>query len=111
MDEEKRVSTTRRRKKGRRRGQGGLGWLVAAGIAALALLLGGLYVANQSGASTVAVNKPTVTQGSLKIDPGEINMGDIKLGRTVDASFKIQNVGDKTVTITDAPFIEVVKGC
>ncbi len=111
MEEERRVSAAHRHKKGRRRQQGGLGWLVAAGIAALAMLLGGLYLGNQGGTGSPALNEPAVTQGSLKIDPGEVNLGDIKLGRTVDASFKIQNVSDKTVTITDAPYIEVVQGC
>ncbi len=111
MDEEKRASTARRRRNGQRRGQSGLGWLVAAGIAGLALLLGGLYAASQGGTGTIAANKPAVTEGSLKIDPGEVNMGDQKLGRVVNASFTIQNVGDKTLTISEQPYIELVKGC
>ena len=110
-EDDDRRAAPRRRKKARRRQQG-LGWFVAAVIAALVLLVGGLYAASQGGGgSAAAVNAPAVVKGSLKVDPGQIQMGNIKLGRTVDASFKIQNVGDKPLTITEAPYIEVVTGC
>ena len=90
-----------------------MGWLIMVGLALLALAGGLAYSAAQSvqaGARTPS-NAPAVTQGSLKIDPGQVEMGNIKLGTTVNTSFKLQNVGDKPITITEKPYIEVVAGC
>ncbi len=100
----------RQRKGGRRRGPGS-GWLVVMGLAMLAVLAGAIY-ALSAGRGVGASTTPAKVEGSLKIDPGQIDAGDQRLGgRPVDASFTLTNVGDKTLTITEAPFIEVVKGC
>ena len=48
---------------------------------------------------------------SLKVDQEKIEMGDIKLGRTVSASFTLTNVGDQPLRITENPYIEVIEGC
>ena len=48
---------------------------------------------------------------SLKVDKQKVDLGNVKLGRTVDVSFEIMNVGDQTLRFSKLPFIEVVEGC
>jgi len=48
---------------------------------------------------------------SLKVDKEQIDMGDVKLGRMVEASFLLTNVGDQPLRFTKPPYIEVVEGC
>jgi hypothetical protein len=48
---------------------------------------------------------------SLKVDKEQIDMGDLKLGRMVEASFLLTNVGDQPLRFTKPPYIEVVEGC
>jgi len=47
----------------------------------------------------------------LKVDQEQIDMGDVKLGRMVEASFLLTNVGDQPLRFTKPPYIEVVEGC
>ena len=47
----------------------------------------------------------------LRADKQKIDLGDVKLGQTVQASFEIVNVGDRTLQLTEVPFVEVVEGC
>ena len=48
---------------------------------------------------------------SLKVDQEQIDMGDVKLGRIVEASFRLTNIGDQPLRFTKPPYIEVVEGC
>ncbi len=48
---------------------------------------------------------------SLKVDKQRVNLGDVKLGQTVDVKFTLMNVGDKTLRFSKAPYIEVTEGC
>jgi hypothetical protein len=48
---------------------------------------------------------------SLKVDQEKVDLGDIKLGRTVEVTFKLMNVGDQTLRFSKAPYIEVLEGC
>lgn len=48
---------------------------------------------------------------SLKADRQQIDLGDIKLGQFVQASFRLTNVGDQPLRFSEAPYIEVVSGC
>jgi hypothetical protein len=55
---------------------------------------------------------PEVSGGpSLKADKEKVDLGDIRLGRTVQVSFTIKNVGDQPLQFSDAPYIEVKEGC
>jgi hypothetical protein len=47
----------------------------------------------------------------LKVDQEKVDLGDVTLGTTVEASFTLTNVGDKTLVFSKAPFIEVKEGC
>lgn len=48
---------------------------------------------------------------SLKVDQEKVDLGYIKLGRTVEVKFKLTNVGDQTLRFEKTPYIEVVEGC
>jgi hypothetical protein len=48
---------------------------------------------------------------SLKVDHQRVDLGDVKLGQTVDVKFQLMNVGDQTLRFTKTPFVEVVEGC
>ncbi len=48
---------------------------------------------------------------SLKVDQQKVDLGNVKLGQTVDVKFKLMNVGDQTLCFDKAPYIEVVVGC
>ena len=48
---------------------------------------------------------------SLKADKEKIDLGDVKLGKTVEVSFQLTNVGDETLRFDEQPYIEVVEGC
>lgn len=47
----------------------------------------------------------------LKVDVEEINLGDIPVGQTVQASFRLTNSGTQSLKFREAPYIEVKEGC
>lgn len=48
---------------------------------------------------------------SLIVDKGKVDLGDVKLGQTVDVKFTLTNVGDQTLSFAKTPYVEVVEGC
>ncbi len=48
---------------------------------------------------------------SLKVDREKVDFGDVKLDKTVTATFTLSNVGDQALRFTRQPFIEVAAGC
>ncbi|MEW5985528.1 MAG: hypothetical protein AB1791_02740 [Chloroflexota bacterium] len=81
--------------------------LMAAGVVVLVLVgfLAWRYL-NTPQATIEVTGAP-----SLKVDKEVIDLGDVRLGQTVEASFEITNVGDETLRLTEAPYVEVVEGC
>jgi hypothetical protein len=83
-------------------------WLLVAGgilvVGAFALL---------RGRSEPEVNATIETEGapSLKADVEKIDLGDVKLGEWVTASFELTNVGDGPLRFKEKPYIEVASGC
>ena len=81
------------------------------------LILGGLVVvvpavfAFRGKDSNPKANIEVRGSSSLQADTEKIDLGDVKLGKTVEVSFQLSNVGDKTLEFTKAPYIEVVEGC
>lgn len=79
------------------------------------LVAGGLLVVG----AIFAVRKPSEPKAaievtgapSLKVDQEKVDLGNVKLGQTVDVKFKLTNVGDKTLRFTETPYVEVVEGC
>ena len=47
----------------------------------------------------------------LSVDVEEINLGDIPVGQSVQASFRLTNTGNQTLKFREAPYIEVKEGC
>ena len=48
---------------------------------------------------------------SLKVDQEKVDLGNVKLGQTVDVKFNITNVGDEILRFSKSPYIEVLEGC
>ncbi|HET7010471.1 MAG TPA: hypothetical protein VFI11_06820 [Anaerolineales bacterium] len=85
-------------------------------VVAVLAIAGGLVlvaaaVAALSGGSTRPAEIEVTGQPRLKVDKEVIDLGNVSLGRTVDASFVLTNVGDQPLVFEEVPFIEVVEGC
>jgi hypothetical protein len=87
-------------------------WLVLLGIvlAGVTALIAWSFIDSNNKASTLV---PIEAQGRAKFvaDKTQINLGDVKLGETVQAEFKISNAGDQPLRFTQVPIIQVVEGC
>lgn len=61
-------------------------------------------------------SQPTATievtgRPSLKVNQESVDLGNLRLGQTVQASFELTNVGDQPLRFSEAPYVEVVEGC
>jgi cell division septal protein FtsQ len=80
------------------------------------LLAGGLLLII---VAVFAINKPTQPKAavevngspSLKVDQESVDLGNVKLEKTVEVTFLLTNVGDKTLRFSETPYIEVLEGC
>ena len=108
----KKVKVTKRNPKYRQRSNPSLGPLaiVAGGLILLAVAAYALW---GNGAARPGANfKPEVTGApKIKVDRDKVDLGDVKLGQTVDVSFEITNLGDQPLRLAEAPYVEVVEGC
>lgn len=78
-------------------------------LAGAAILLIAVFFAFQKEPTSYT---PEVTGSpSLKADKEKVDLGDVKLGQTVEVSFEIRNVGDQPLKFSKAPYIEVKEGC
>jgi hypothetical protein len=77
-----------------------------AGVALVGLAFWGLRGKPANTANIEVTGAP-----SLKADKEQVDLGDVKLGQTVEVSFQLTNVGDQTLRFSEAPYIEVVEGC
>lgn len=83
----------------------------------LFFVLGGVVILIVIAALFVFQNKPApyrpeVTGGpSLQTNTEKVDLGDQKLGQTIQVSFQIKNVGDQPLVFTKSPYIEVKEGC
>jgi hypothetical protein len=75
----------------------------------LLLVIGAVSVLNKPSQPKAAVEVSGAP--SLKVDQEKVDLGDVTLGRTVEVTFKLMNVGDQTLRFSKAPYIEVLKGC
>ncbi len=48
---------------------------------------------------------------SLQADQDLVDLGNVKLGQTVNVQFGLTNIGDKTLEFSKAPYTEVAQGC
>jgi hypothetical protein len=75
------------------------------------LLVGAAVAALLGGGSSRPAEIEVTGQPRLKVDKEVIDLGNIRLGNTVDASFVLTNVGDTPLQFQQEPYIEVVEGC
>ena len=87
-------------------------WLVLLGIvlAGVAALFAWSAIADGNAKPN---RMPVETNGRPKFvaDQAHIDLGDVQLGRTVQAGFKLSNTGDQPLRFTQVPIIQVVEGC
>jgi hypothetical protein len=81
--------------------------LAVAGLAVLALAFYALRGGNNSSKATIEVNGAP----SIQVDKEQVDLGAVKLGQTVEATFQITNAGDQALRFNEQPYIEVVEGC
>jgi len=84
--------------------------LILAGIAALALAaFAVLSAGGQPQTQSVAIE----TRGApkLKVDFESIDLGNLPLGTTTRATFRVSNAGDQPLRLAKAPWVEVLEGC
>jgi hypothetical protein len=55
---------------------------------------------------------PEVTgAAAIQVDKQVVDLGDIRLGKWVNATFQVNNVGDQPLRLTQQPYVEVKQGC
>jgi len=79
-------------------------------VVGLVLVLLALWGLNPGGIFTRR-NVEVAGKPQLKADKELIDMGNVKLGKMVSASFQVTNVGDQTLEFTKKPYVEAVEGC
>ena len=85
-------------------------WPVVLIIAATAFLVVAVYFLTAGSAAPAAAIE---VNGSprLRVDRELVDLGIVQLGKTVQVDFRLTNVGDRPLTFTEAPYVEVVEGC
>ena len=76
---------------------------------ALLLVIGAIFAFNRPPSQKAAIE--VTGSPALKVDKEKVDLGNIKLGQTVEVKFQILNVGDQTLSFTKTPYVEVVEGC
>jgi cell division septal protein FtsQ len=73
------------------------------------LIAGALFAVfrNQKPVATVEVTG----SASLRVDQEMVNLGNVTLGKTVEVTFQLTNVGDQPLRFSETPYIEIVEGC
>jgi hypothetical protein len=84
-------------------------WPIILLIAGSLLVIGAIF-AFRKPAQPKAVIQVTGSP-SLKVDQEKVDLGNVKLGRTVEVKFTLTNVGDKTLRFEKTPYVEVLEGC
>ncbi len=85
-------------------------WLAITILAGL-ILLGLTTFLSWRGQSRPGAAIEVSGRPSLKVSQETIDLGNVRLGQTVQASFELTNVGDRPLRFAEAPYIEVVEGC
>ena len=104
------MSQIKGKKYQKKRGKQNFPWLPVLTIVGGILLVGLAYFAMR-GNSAPKANIEVKGAPSLKADKDKVDLGDVKLGKTVEVSFQLTNVGDQTLRFTEQPYVEVVEGC
>jgi hypothetical protein len=87
-----------------------LPWLLGSGLVVL-IAIAIAMLAKQPTPDQATTPAKVTGSPRLEVDKDRIDFGDVPLGKTVKASFKLTNVGDESLTISYPPVAEVVDGC
>ena len=86
-------------------------WLPLIIIAGLALIVVAVVSGNSSTTATSNFKPEVSGAPKLTADKEKVDLGTLALGQTVEVKFEVTNTGDKPLNFTDAPYVQVVKGC
>lgn len=103
------MSQTKTKKNIKRKKQQSPWPIIALAVGGLLLLVGAVFAFKQPSKPKATIE--VTGAPSLKVDQEQIDLGDKKLGQTVEVSFQLTNVGDQTLRFSAAPYIEVKEGC
>lgn len=78
----------------------------------LLLITAGIFIARDASANRPDPSLVEVSgQPSLKVDQELIDYGDVKRETNLTFALQLTNVGDETLKISEAPYVEVLEGC
>ena len=80
--------------------------LVAGG---LLLIIGAVFAFSQASKAKAKIE--VTGSPSLRVDKEKVDLGNVKLGQTVQVSFELTNVGDLPLRFNQVPYVEVKEGC
>lgn len=83
------------------------GMLVLGGIVLIGLAVWAIWLR----AAAPPVEVTVKGRPSLSVDKERIDFGDVPLGKWVQATFEVANVGDQPLRFREAPYIRVAAGC
>jgi hypothetical protein len=75
----------------------------------LLLIVGAVFAFRKPSGPTAGIE--VTGSPSLKVDKEKVDLGNVKLGQTVEVKFTLTNVGDKTLRFSKTPYVEVLEGC
>ncbi len=75
----------------------------------LLLIVGAVFAFRKPSGPTAGIE--VIGSPSLKVNQEKVDLGNVKLGQTVDVKFTLTNVGDKTLRFSKTPYVEVLEGC
>jgi hypothetical protein len=101
------MSKSSRKKKTHKKQKKSLPWVIS--ILGIALLASALGFALKKPAKPYT---PEITGApAIQADKQAVDLGDIRLGKWVNVTFQVTNVGDQPLRLTQKPYIEVKEGC
>jgi hypothetical protein len=104
------MSNNKSRKYSKKKRKQNRSWLPILAVTAGVVLIGMAFFSLRQN-STPKVPIEVNGSPSLKVDKDQVDLGNVKLGQTVQVSFQLTNVGDQTLRFNKQPYVEVVEGC
>lgn len=101
---------SKKHKRPTRRQPSGMPWATISIVGGL-IVLGLTAFLFWRGQSQPAAAIEITGRPSLKVNQESIDLGNVRLGQTVEVSFELTNVGDQPLRFSEAPYVEVVEGC
>jgi len=103
------MSQTKFKNHARRRKQKSPWPMVVLLAGGLLFILGAFFAFSQSAKPNAKIE--VLGSPGLRVDKENVDLGNVKIGQTVNVSFQLTNVGDQTLRFTEAPTIEIKEGC